>query len=669
MLRIAKNSHWALLSLGSCLASATVRFTGASVELNGTHYFIDPHVVGELPVLPQHSNTTLDGGFAAITVVRSTDNATSFHSLFGSWLELDDVFQPQFLSGGLYVADNDTLFASSNLSSIRYLDITASLHALPSSARLLPSGPYFLNRYTGEAHRALRLYDDYTNSFTGSLLQNPDGSVQPLSAHIAGAMTLTIGVPSRLYFTASAAQPLAGVRLGVKDLFAVRGARRSNGNRAWYHLYPACDATAPSVQRLIDAGAVIVGYQALSQFANGDAYTSDAVDMHMPFNPRGDGYSVPLGSSSGAGASVAAYDWLDLALGSDTGGSVRNPAQVAGLFGNRPTRGLVTLDGVTPLAPTLDTPGFTARDPALWDAAQQVLYGSNYTSRAAEEEGVLEYPKTIYLVDWPLGKSTEIDGMMNKFLNATVEITGAKVEMFDFEALWEKTRPSFVGNVTLKTYLNTTYATLVAFEQYNLVGKPFFADYAGAYCCFTPGFGFKNANDFTVAKHNGRKPFVNPSAYGRWDWASKAPESVYHEAKKQQETAGAWFREHVLSTTGNGSCSSALLVYSDHWGTPDLRTKLRRISLPWGVQTQSYSPMAGTPDFAFPLGEVRTLSNITGQEEPLPVAADIMAARGCDGLITRLGLDLLKKGAVRVPKAGGTLSGGEILFRREMGLL
>lgn len=75
------------------------------------------------------------------------------------------------------------------------------------------------------------------------------------------------------------------------------------------------------------------------------------------------------------------------------------------------------------------------------------------------------------------------------------------------------------------------------------------------------------------------------------------------------------------------------------------------------------------PDIALPLGEVRTRSNITGLDEALPVSGDVMAARGCDGMIARLGMELVSKGAVRVPQAGGTMEGAEVLFRREMGLL
>ncbi|KAM3497218.1 hypothetical protein MY10362_009422 [Beauveria mimosiformis] len=641
MLSLVRNSHLALAGLLSGVASASVVvFTGASVQLSGVSYFIDPHIAGEL-LLPA-AYPPSPGIFAPVTVVQSAGNATSLDSLLRSWLERDDVFEASFLSGGVHVADRRLLASSS---SVQLLNVTATVESLDDTS--VPSGPYFVNVQTGQAHRALLLYDDFANSFTGSLLQNPDGSVQTLSAQIRTAMTLTIGVPSRLYYTATPARPLAGVRIGIKDLFCVRGARRSNGNRAWYHLYPTCETTAPAVQRLIDAGAVIVGYQALAQFANGDRYAADAVDMHLPFNPRGDGYSVPSGSSSGAGASVAAYPWLDLALGSDTGGSVRQPAQVAGLFGNRPTTGLVTLDGVTPLAPTLDTPGFLARDPALWDAAQQVLYGSNYTSWRSVEAPA--YPQTIYVLDWPRGERADVDSMLDRFVNATAEITGAKVEKLDLEALWKSTRPSDVGDVTLAEYLNTTYAHIVASEQWKLVGAPFFADYA--------------------KKHNGRKPFVNPSANSRWLWASTAPPSAYPAAKHQQETISRWLRAHVLAATADARCSSSLVLYSDYGGAPDLRTQLQPARLPWGLATTLYSPFAGVPDVALPLGEVRTRSNVTGLDEALPVSGDVMAARGCDGMIARLGMELVRRGAVRVPQAGGTMEGAEVLFRREMGLL
>ena len=156
--------------------------------------------------------------------------------------------------------------------------------------------------------------------------------------------------------------------------------KSSLGNRAYYDLYPIRTATTTTAQRLIDAGAVLIGKMKTSQFANGETATADWVDYHSPFNARGDGYQDPSSSSSGPGSGIGSYDWLDFGLGTDTGGSIRNPSQVNGVYGNRPSYGLVSLDGVMPLSPVQDTSGLLCRDPILWHAAAKVLYEMNITS-------------------------------------------------------------------------------------------------------------------------------------------------------------------------------------------------------------------------------------------------------------------------------------------------
>jgi Asp-tRNA(Asn)/Glu-tRNA(Gln) amidotransferase A subunit family amidase len=87
--------------------------------------------------------------------------------------------------------------------------------------------------------------------------------------------------------------------VGIKDIFNVPGTKRGCGNRAYFDLYPEKNTTAPAVQKLIDAGAIIVGKMITSQFANEEMATADWVDYHSPFNARGDGYSDPSSSSSG----------------------------------------------------------------------------------------------------------------------------------------------------------------------------------------------------------------------------------------------------------------------------------------------------------------------------------------------------------------------------------
>jgi Asp-tRNA(Asn)/Glu-tRNA(Gln) amidotransferase A subunit family amidase len=138
--------------------------------------------------------------------------------------------------------------------------------------------------------------------------------------------------------------------------------------------------TGTAVQRLIDASALIIDKMKISQFANGETATADWVDYHSPFNIRGDRYQDPSTSSSGPGAGIGAYDWLDISLGSDAGGSIRGPSAVNGCFGNRPSHGLVPLDHVMPLSPDLDTAGFLTRDPYLWHEAAKALYLTNITS-------------------------------------------------------------------------------------------------------------------------------------------------------------------------------------------------------------------------------------------------------------------------------------------------
>ena len=130
-------------------------------------------------------------------------------------------------------------------------------------------------------------------------------------------------------------------------------------------------------------GAIIVGRTKSSQFANGESATADWVDQMCPFNPRGDGYQQPSSSSSGSGASIAAYEWLDNTIGSDTGGSITGPAGVQGVYGMRPTFGAISLQGAIPLQATQDTAGAFDRSAVKGAEFVKAWYGSqfkNYTS-------------------------------------------------------------------------------------------------------------------------------------------------------------------------------------------------------------------------------------------------------------------------------------------------
>jgi len=166
-----------------------------------------------------------------------------------------------------------------------------------------------------------------------------------------------------------AAGPLRGLTFAAKDVFDVAGHRTGNGNPVWLETHPPAARTASVVQRLLAAGASMVG----KTYTDELTYSVNGENVHYgtPINPRAPG-RIPGGSSSGSAAAVAG-GLVDFALGTDCGGSVRIPASYCGIYGVRTTHGLVPVDGVIDLAASFDTVGWFARDPAMTPRVGDVL--------------------------------------------------------------------------------------------------------------------------------------------------------------------------------------------------------------------------------------------------------------------------------------------------------
>jgi aspartyl-tRNA(Asn)/glutamyl-tRNA(Gln) amidotransferase subunit A len=163
----------------------------------------------------------------------------------------------------------------------------------------------------------------------------------------------------------------AGPTFAIKDLFDVKGAPTGGG--AAVPLAENPPANAQVVDRLLDAGWRAVGKTHTVELAYGGWGTNRAVGA--PWNPwDAKVHRAPGGSSSGSAVAVAA-GLVDAALGSDTGGSVRIPSGVCGVVGLKPGRGLVSLKGVHPLSPALDTVGALARDVATAARMLAVISG------------------------------------------------------------------------------------------------------------------------------------------------------------------------------------------------------------------------------------------------------------------------------------------------------
>jgi amidase len=174
--------------------------------------------------------------------------------------------------------------------------------------------------------------------------------------------------------------PLVGLTFAVKDIYDVAGHRTGFGNPDWLRTHGPATRTAPVVQRLLDAGAHLVGKTHTDELTW--SLTGENAHYGTPVNVNAPG-RVPGGSSSGSAAAVAA-GLVDFAIGSDTGGSVRVPASFCGILGMRPTYGRIPLDVVCPLAPSFDTCGWFARDAGVFERVGRTLLCDDVSAPAPE---------------------------------------------------------------------------------------------------------------------------------------------------------------------------------------------------------------------------------------------------------------------------------------------
>ena len=219
---------------------------------------------------------------------------------------------------------------------------------------------------------------------------------------------------------AQADSPLAGALISVKALFDVKGETTTAATKVLANDPPAStDATA--IARLDTAGAVFVGLTNMSEFA----YSGLGLNPHYgtPQNPAYPG-CAPGGSTSGGAVSVA-LGLCDIAIGSDTGGSLRIPAAFTGITGFKPTQSTVTMVGGKPLSDSLDSFGPMAKTVAECEIAWQVMAGHDTTPSA---------PKAAKLIIPANFGFDEIDADVANGFNAVVQsLRNAGLEVVEQE--------------------------------------------------------------------------------------------------------------------------------------------------------------------------------------------------------------------------------------------
>lgn len=238
----------------------------------------------------------------------------------------------------------------------------------------------------------------------------------------------------RVFDPPIARENASGRTFAVKDLIDMAGEPTGGGGRTPLDASPRSHANV--VERLLQAGWTAVGKTHTVELAFGAWGTNQA--LGAPWNPWDAAiHRAPGGSSSGSAVAVAA-GLCDAALGSDTGGSVRIPAAVCGVVGLKPGRGLVSLGGVHPLSPTLDTIGTLARDVATAAHMLAVISGPDGAEAARPpfdaETALLGEVKGRRLAASPLSQLGDIDPEVSQLymqaldrvrsLGVSVEMTG-----------------------------------------------------------------------------------------------------------------------------------------------------------------------------------------------------------------------------------------------------
>jgi aspartyl-tRNA(Asn)/glutamyl-tRNA(Gln) amidotransferase subunit A len=233
--------------------------------------------------------------------------------------------------------------------------------------------------------------------------------------------------------------PLAGVPVAVKDNICTKGMKTTCASKILYNFVPPYHATV--VEKLERAGAVIIGKVNMDEFAMGSTTeTSYFGETKNPWNTE----HVPGGSSGGAAAAVAAEEAF-YALGSDTGGSIRQPSSFCGVTGIKPTYGTVSRYGLIAYASSLDQIGPIARNVSDCAVALDIISG--YDSKDSTSVNKDDYGYSKALVDDVTGMRIGIpSGYLGAGLDAEVKTSilaaaevlkqkGAIVEEFDLDAV------------------------------------------------------------------------------------------------------------------------------------------------------------------------------------------------------------------------------------------
>ncbi|KAI1456282.1 amidase signature enzyme [Annulohypoxylon moriforme] len=512
-------------------------------------------------------------------------------------MEKCDVYQKDYFLEGLIVTNFKRGKALSaklrNIKGLNYqwLDIryNDTKYEKDQANRLAP-GPYLY--YDGTLKPLYRLYDDKQRTFMTALRPNlhrpGEIAFSPLKAGGTMYDCLAVAVPAR------SAEHLAGtryqLRVVVKDLYRVEGVKTSLNSLSYYDISEEATSTAAVVDSLIKAGAHILGLTKLSAMIAREE-PMDAVDFLTAFNPRGDGYQSPAGSSSGSAAAVASYDWLDCALGTDTSGSGRRPAMVNGVWEFRPSHDLVNLKGMVISYERFDTPCVFSRD---FYHLRRVLQSwirpwSPSTTNPYE---------IVYLLDYlPIGNEAQMKGIQS-FIDDMLIHLSATERKISIRETWKEHHPAglpeniddYLKDVITQTYYYAFAHSLDKFRK----------DYADS--------------------HGGEPPYMIPFVHERCKKGEAVSPAQNEEATKKLDIYKKWLSDTLFKRD-----KEVLIVLPVAKAEPNYRDTISPSPLDQSALDELFfQPILGAPDIVIPIGDIPYESRITKKTEYLPVVANVV---------------------------------------------
>jgi len=428
--------------------------------------------------------------------------------------------------------------------------------------------------------------------------------------------TLSVAIPSRaraLNLTEQGSDlRLSGMRFAVKDMYSVAGLKTSLCSRPYYAVSKRAEVTAPCITRLLSEGCTLVGMLKLSSFIGREEPT-EAIDYQAPFNPRGDGYQSPAGSSSGSAAGLASYAWLDFTLGSDTTGSGRRPAFVNGVFALRLSKGRLPLEGMVPTFDRFDTQCIFARDINKLDTILQVwLDNCDIAKPKANMPKRLLYPVDLFPVD------NEVQMQhVKSFVKDFSDYLQAPVTEIDLSLEWERSHPESVDEDSLDGYLSEVATRTFLYDFYHSFDE------------------FRE----TYRREFQKEPYANEYTQWRWDVAKTVTREENEDAVARLDT----YRDWLLSEVFQADRYDTLMILPVSEVATNYRDRKTEPPSKQNAFDALYiSPTIEAPEIVVPIAEFLYESRVSEREEKLPIAISVVGNPGTDLALVALMRDFLK---------------------------